>query len=530
MNLAEVIDNLRDAVSIGREIGLSVERANDVLENAEARAGFTGETFVLAFIGGTGVGKSTLLNALAGQVVSEASVIRPTTSAPLAWVSDSRVGELESLFEWVLVGRVVTHRDPSLRNVAMVDMPDFDSIVADHRLIVDEVLPRVDMVLWVVDPEKYDDERLHNYLRVRGPNSPKLHVVLSKIDHLSSADTTAITTDISEKLGTVGFDEVQVYPVSGKDGSGIATLKDWVSSNADAKTIIAERIRADAESAMIELARAAGLSTEGTEVRALLEDSELSGYVDRTVDAALEIVDPEGVAAQLKGQYRDSARMAAASLLGRFGAVTRSLFGKQRREADPVRYILNWRTRGDLGRIVNPVRDAYMGATSNLDPSARAAILTRLSPDDIRRSVSTSIDATTAAVAQQVRGRPAPLLWRVLTPLQWLATVGFVVAVVWYLTILFGPADIPVGTVEVPILGPIPSLLALLLGSAALSLVVALVVNVHASILSRKRARHLGDEIRKRVSSDMKNTGFGPLLALEEQRRDLASLVEKIKK
>jgi len=527
VTLAEVIDCLREAIEVGREIGLPVAEAEELLATAEKRSGFTGESFVMALVGGTGVGKSTLLNALAGTVISKASPLRPTTSAAHAWVSEEHVEELQPLLDWLEVGQVSTHADERLENVAIVDLPDFDSIAHDHRQTVDQVLPRVDMALWVVDPEKYDDERLHRYLRPKGPDSPQLHVVLNKIDQLSATDVEAVASDISRLLTGAGFDDVQVHPLSAATGAGLGTLKDWLSSNGDAKRVIAERLRADAEMEITRLGEAAGIDPTGPADH-LIGGPALSGYVDDAVGSALDIVDPRGVAAQLRRQVQDSGRIAAGSPLGRIGTMIRSLMGKKRREADPVRYLLNWRSRGDLGRVTNPVRDAYMEATSSLDPSARATILTRLSPDQIRTTLTSSVDAVTGGIARDLRARPHPLLWRLLAPLQWVATGGLLVASIWYLTILIGPADIPVGTIEVPIVGPMPALLVLLLGSASLSLLVAAIVNVQASFSSRQRGREIQREIRDRIETELRSSAFGPLANLESQRQELASVVSRI--
>ena len=43
------------------------------------------DAYVLALVGGTGVGKSSIVNALAGETVTPAGVRRPTTSRAVAW-------------------------------------------------------------------------------------------------------------------------------------------------------------------------------------------------------------------------------------------------------------------------------------------------------------------------------------------------------------------------------------------------------------------------------------------------------------
>ena len=54
------------------------------LADGSGSGGFPGELYVLALAGGTGVGKSSVLNALAGEAVSQVRAVRPTTEQPLA--------------------------------------------------------------------------------------------------------------------------------------------------------------------------------------------------------------------------------------------------------------------------------------------------------------------------------------------------------------------------------------------------------------------------------------------------------------
>ncbi|MEO6578764.1 MAG: GTPase, partial [Candidatus Limnocylindria bacterium] len=94
--LDERVGRLREAVEAARTIGLEDEAADAraVARRVGRRAGFGGSVYVMALAGGTGVGKSSILNALAGEVVSEVRAIRPTTDRPLAWVAESERAEV----------------------------------------------------------------------------------------------------------------------------------------------------------------------------------------------------------------------------------------------------------------------------------------------------------------------------------------------------------------------------------------------------------------------------------------------------
>src|SRR4029079_10436707 len=196
----------------GTSLGIDTAEAAAVRQTARERARFPGDTYVLALVGGTGVGKSTLLNALAGaagvgkptrltalpgEEISAASARRPTTSEPVAWIPTGKRAELAELLAWLGVDRTREHPARDLGSVAILDLPDVDSIAAEHRAKVDAVLPRVDAVAWVVDPENYSAAVAHaKYLRTWPPRIARQIIVLNRADLLNTADATRVRDDL----------------------------------------------------------------------------------------------------------------------------------------------------------------------------------------------------------------------------------------------------------------------------------------------------------------------------------------------
>jgi energy-coupling factor transporter ATP-binding protein EcfA2 len=127
---------------------------DDLSRQAEALGG---ERILLniVFMGGTGVGKSTLLNALAGGCIAEASNSRPTTRQPVVYCHHS-VGA-EHLEPPLRNCRVTTHDRSALEHKVLVDTPDLDSNELANRERLKEILPVADIVLYVGSQEKYHD-------------------------------------------------------------------------------------------------------------------------------------------------------------------------------------------------------------------------------------------------------------------------------------------------------------------------------------------------------------------------------------
>ncbi|SHE25625.1 GTPase [Actinomyces glycerinitolerans] len=229
------LDGLRAALdNCPTEIPASLSLpARDQLDEVAERLALGVDHTVVALFGGTGSGKSSLFNALTSLQFADVGARRPTTAHATActWgddaaalldfleVADERRIRRESLLD-------ATDQD-AFAGLVLLDVPDYDSVNTEHALQVDRLVPLADLLVWVVDPQKYADAALHEgYLRGLGARQQDMLVLVNQVDTLPAGGVDTLLADVRSLLAADGLHDVQVLPVSAVRGDNLGAVRE----------------------------------------------------------------------------------------------------------------------------------------------------------------------------------------------------------------------------------------------------------------------------------------------------------------
>ncbi|HYU48745.1 MAG TPA: GTPase [Candidatus Limnocylindria bacterium] len=519
----DALARLVRAIEAARTLGIPVDAAEAVRVDAEARLGFPADVYVLALVGGTGVGKSSLLNALAGEAVSQVSVRRPTTDEPVAWVPREARRDLDELFAWLDVHEIREHDRSGPGNVAILDLPDIDSVTAVHRERVERLLPRVDAVIWVTDPEKYHDAVLYDdFLRQWMPRLDRQAIVLNKSDRLGRDAVASLRRDLEGDLATrlavPGRSQPSVIVTSAIDGPpALGELRAWVAAQVEAKRIVRDRLLATIVATLDGLARQAGIDPL-TPAEPFLGPGPRRAAIEAASSAVTRALDLPALERQAVAATRARARARGTGPIGLVTSTIYRLSGREAQVADPDRYLVEWREHGSLAAAVDALRQALTEPIRTAAPAVRPTLAASVEPTGIRRSLERAVDT---AIGRQERAVPSSRIWPLIGLLQTVATWAIVLSVAWIVVwILARP---PVGSVDVPVLGPIPMPLAALVVSLVAGYALARILGLHAGWVGRRWAAHLRREITAAVERELTDRALEPLDRLEAARHELWS-------
>jgi GTP-binding protein EngB required for normal cell division len=231
-----------------------LEEAEDLLARAGERLRLSAEHTVVALAGGTGSGKSSLFNALAGADLSPVGVTRPMTASAHACVW--RMDGAGPLLDWLCVPRRYRYGrasaldlgEESLAGLVLLDLPDHDSVVAGSTAEVDRLVNLADLMVWVLDPQKYADAAVHRrYLAPLAGHTAVTAVVLNQADRLSGQEAEECMADLRRLLESADFHDPRLIVTSARTGTGLDELRKVLIDAVSARHAASERIAADVD-------------------------------------------------------------------------------------------------------------------------------------------------------------------------------------------------------------------------------------------------------------------------------------------
>ena len=235
--------------------------AEDLMERAGERLRLSAGHTVVALAGGTGSGKSSVFNQLAGADFSAVGVTRPVTREAHACVwGTSGSGPL---LDWLEVprryryarGSALDSGEASLNGLVLLDLPDHDSVVGGASGQVDRLIGMADLMVWVLDPQKYADAAVHRrYLVPLAGHSSVIAVVLNQSDLLSTEQTEDCAGDLRRLLDAEGLHEAGVFVTSAVTGAGLDQLRKLLTETVSERQATLTRISADLDGIAAEFA------------------------------------------------------------------------------------------------------------------------------------------------------------------------------------------------------------------------------------------------------------------------------------
>jgi hypothetical protein len=211
---------------------------------------------LLTVVGGsTGAGKSTLVNSLVGDRVTETGVLRPTTRSPVLvhnprdadWFDKARIlPDLErttrASADPGALQLVASEAIPA--GLAVLDAPDIDSVEEQNRTLAAQLLGAADLWLFVTSAARYADQVPWEFLKQAAERSAAVAIVL---DRTAPAAIPEVSAHLARMLTSRGLRDSPLFIVPEGEvdehgllpSSTVREIRGWLGSlaaDADART------------------------------------------------------------------------------------------------------------------------------------------------------------------------------------------------------------------------------------------------------------------------------------------------------
>ena len=529
MTVTSHLSTLREATDLvaGRVPPEVEAKARRILDHASQRLAVGPQT-VAALAGATGSGKSSLFNAISGTHLAEQGSRRPTTSRTLA-ASFSATNP--ALLDLLGVERRHEAEPPApgMADLVLLDLPDHDSTASAHRDEVDRLVQKVDLFIWVLDPQKYADAAIHQrYLRPLARHRDVITVVLNQADKLTPDQLEACLNHIRRLLADDGLDGVPLLATSAVTGQGIDDLRARLAQLATDKRAAADRLSADVAVVARDLDDAVGQADATAPAKESV--ARLTKYLAASAGVPV-VVDAVRTSLRHRGQLATGWPLV--KWIGRL-------------RPDPLKR-LRLGGRKDQPALESGVRTSLpaRSATSNAQLSTGLrAISNELSvgmPSLWQEAVAGAVHRNEASlpdsldravVATDLGADRTPIWWQVIRVLQWLLIAAVAVGALWLtLNVVLGYFGLP--RVDVYPMGPegglqVPVPTILVVGGVVLGLVLSgvsgLAIAASANGAARRAQRALEASVAGVAEEQVLKPAEAEVERYADARRAVASL------
>jgi small GTP-binding protein len=236
--IQEALDRFKDLIQREALFSFSTQEKEAFLKSLaeldQKLSAVQASFLTLGILGGTGVGKSTLMNALAGAKIASTSHRRPHTDHVLIYKHEE-AGPLPALELENLPRHVINHKEDAVKQVLLCDLPDFDSLMGEHRDRVLHFMEHLDLLVWVTSLEKYGDRRFYEFLQGAPKAKQNFIFVMNKIDLLFQAkppesgynELNRAAATFEAHIRDQGIDDPLLYALSSQEVTESGKISPW---------------------------------------------------------------------------------------------------------------------------------------------------------------------------------------------------------------------------------------------------------------------------------------------------------------
>ena len=394
---------------------------------------------LLAVVGGsTGAGKSTLVNSIVGESVTEAGILRPTTRSPVLvhhpddaeWFGRDRLlPDLARVDEGSVYGLRLVATEQVPRGLAVLDAPDVDSIDRGNRDLATQLLAAADLWLFVTSAARYADQVPWDYLRRASERATSVAVVL---DRTPDDAIVEVRGHLARMMTSRGLSDSPLFTVTeadlddqGRLPAGLsAPIKDWLhalASDPEARRLVVGRTLDGAvRHIILRTHDIADAIDDQLEIATTLHDAVDTAYRERLAQVVAQSADGSLMTGEVQARWTEfvgagelvkSVEKSGGGLRGRFAS---TVTGKSSRGTEVVESVEAALT----ALLVDRADAAAEQVTTQWAelPSGRSRLGSSTGVDrasaDLRSKAGQTIGQWRAAVTEQARaavpaGRPA---------------------------------------------------------------------------------------------------------------------------